>query len=384
MAILDHGEFPVDLENKKIDFVAVAISSWHALGIDAFIYNLSNELGRKVKGLILILPHPEDGYLLREKDFLHSDFADLKFDYVEGISKNQNFISERVPNFISKYRHIFSGLKNIRSKNGVNRLYLISPLIPYIELLLFFDNEPISAKYDPVFVLVDEGYGTYISKKNWNMANRMDYAILDLISSKIFRTVDYIFRKMIMKSMTIEDKFLFKRESPLIVNEEVASSYKEVLKLRKNDIKRDNFEKTIIIISQPLSENNIILLEDELNTMSSLIKFINKKGIKPILKPHPREKKDKYNNLIGCDFEIIEDNYPVEEIIPIVNPFCVIGYASTALLNSKIFYDITAISLTDLLSIKDSEMFNFGEEFKNLTSNYVNFVDDLEDINKYV
>ena len=69
MAILDHGEFPVDLENKNIDFVAVAISSWHALGIDAFIYNLSNELERKVKGLILILPHAEDGYLLRERRF---------------------------------------------------------------------------------------------------------------------------------------------------------------------------------------------------------------------------------------------------------------------------------------------------------------------------
>ena len=384
MAILDHGEFQVDLENTKIDFIAVAISSWHALGIDAFVYNLSNELERKVKGLILILPHPEDGYLLGEKNFLHGDYADLKFDFVEGITENQNFISERVPNFISKYRNMFSGLQNIRSKNGVNKLYLISPLIPYIELLLYFDNKSISSKYDPVFVLVDEGYGTYISKKNWNMANRMDYDILDLISSKIFRAVDYVFRKMVMKSMTIEDMFLFKIESPLIVNDDIANSYKEVLKLRKNDIKRDNVEKTIIIISQPLSENNIILLEDELSTMSSLIKFINKKGIKPILKPHPREKKDKYSNLIGCDFEIIEDSSPVEEIIPIVNPLCVVGYSSTALLNSKIFYDINAISLTDLLSITDNEKFNFGKEFKTLTSNYVNFIDDLEEINKYI
>ena len=53
MNVLDHGEFPLDLKNKNIDAVAVAISSWHVLGIEAFIYNLSNNLNRKVNVLIL-------------------------------------------------------------------------------------------------------------------------------------------------------------------------------------------------------------------------------------------------------------------------------------------------------------------------------------------
>ena len=112
--------------------------------------------------------------------------------------------------------------------------------------------------------------------------------------------------------------------------------------------------------------------------MSSLIKFINKKGIKPLLKPHPREKKDKYANLKDCDFEIIENNSPVEEIIPHLNPICVIGYTSTALLNSKAFFGITAISLMDILTLKDDAI-DVDEEFKILTSNYVNFVDEIED-----
>ena len=77
------------------------------LGIEAFIYNLSNNLNRKVNILILILPHAEDSYLIDKEDFLQSDFADIKFDYVETIPENQNFIRERVPNFINKYQDIF-------------------------------------------------------------------------------------------------------------------------------------------------------------------------------------------------------------------------------------------------------------------------------------
>jgi hypothetical protein len=383
MNVLDHGEFPLDLENKKIDAVAVAISSWHILGIEAFIYNLSNNLNRKVNVLILILPHAEDGYLIDKEDFFQSDFADIKFDYVETIPENQNFIRERVPNFINKYKDIFSGLRHIRSNNGTNKLYLVSPLLPYIELLIYFDNKTISSKYDPVFVLVDEGYGTYVSKGNWDIANRKDYPLLDFISSKIFRSVDYIFRKMLSEYIPIENRFLFRKESPLKINENISNSYKEVLKLKKNSLDIDIHDKTILIIPQPFSELNYVTLEEELRVMSSLIKFINKKGIKPLLKPHPREKKDKYANLKDCDFGIIENNSPVEEIIPHLNPICVIGYTSTALLNSKAFFGITAISLMDILTMKDDAM-DVDEEFKILTSNYVNFVDKIEDLDKLI
>jgi hypothetical protein len=119
--------------------------------------------------------------------------------------------------------------------------------------------------------------------------------------------------------------------------------------------------------------------------MQSLIKFINKNGIKPILKPHPREKNDKYNDIKDCDFELIENNFPVEEIILNLNPICIIGYTSTALLTSRIFFDVNAISLLDMMLFKsDDEMQAINEEFKNLTGRYINFVDKIEDIKEYL
>jgi len=395
MVTLDQDELLVYLENNKIDVIAVAISHWHALGIDAFLYDLSNRYDRKVQALILIQPHITDGYVISEKDFLNDNYADLKFHFVDITPKDESFISKRLPNFISKYLTMSSGLRNIRSRKGSNNLYLLSPQLPYTELLIYFGNKKVSSKYNPILVLIDEGYASYVSKENWKQlrkelrnedAKEVDSTLMYTISSNIFRSVDYIFREMILRSMPVERRFLFTLESQLKINDNICSSYKDVLKLRNNDLNIDKFGKTVLIITQPFSEMNTISLEEELSLMRSLIKVINKKGIKPVIKPHPRETSDKYNNLKDCDFDIIENNFPVEEIIPNLNPVCVIGYSSTALLNSKVFYDIDAISLSDIMrSMSDDEMLHESdEEFKNLTSKYVNFVDDVEDIEKLI
>ena len=395
MVTLDHDELLVYLENNKIDVIAVAISHWHALGIDAFLYDLSNRYDRKVNALILIQPHITDGYVISEKDFLNDDYVDLKFHIVDTTPKDQSLISERLPNFISKYKTMSSGLRNIRSSNGQDALYLLSPQLPYTELLIYFGNKTVSSKYKPIFVLIDEGYASYVSKENWKQlrkelrredAKEADSNLMYSVTSNIFRSVDYIFREMITRSMPVETRFLFRLESQLIINDDICSSYKEVLKLRKNDLKMDKFGKTVLIITQPFSEMNTISLKEELSLMGSLIKVLNEKGIKPVIKPHPRENSAKYNNLTDCDFDVIENNFPVEEIIPNLNPVCVIGYSSTALLNSKVFYDIDAISLSDIMhSMSSDEMLHESdEEFKTLTGNYVNFVDRIEDIEKLI
>jgi hypothetical protein len=395
MVTLDHDELLVHLENNKIDAIAVAISHWHALGIDAFLYDLSKRYDRKVNALILIQPHITDGYVISEKDFLNDDYVDLKFHFVDTTPKDQSLISERLPSFISKYRTMSSGLRNIRSSKGQDILYLLSPQLPYTELLIYFGDKTVSSKYKPIIVLIDEGYASYVSKENWKQlrkelrkedAKEADSTLMYSVSSNIFRSVDYIFREMILRSMPVETRFLFRLESQLKINDDICSSYKEVLKLRKNDLKMDKFGKTVLIITQPFSEMNTISLEDELSLMGSLIKVINEKGIKPVIKPHPRENSAKYNNLTDCDFDVIENNFPVEEIIPNLNPLCVIGYSSTALLNSKVFYDIDAISLSDIMRSmsKDEMLDESDEEFKTLTGNYVNFVDRVEDIEKLI
>ena len=391
MVKLDNDELFEYLEDNKIDVIAVAISSWHALGIDAFIYDISKKYQRKVNVLVLIIPHQRDGYIISEKDFQYRDSVDLKFEFIDIPPDDQNFIRERVPNFISKYKTMFSGIRNIQSHDGINKIFLLCPHLTYNELLIYFNNKTISSKYNPIFVLIDEGYASYISKEHWNVlrsevSKEEDYSLVDNVSSKIFRLADNTIRRMIFRSIKVESRFILNVESQLTMNKNVCDSYKQVLKLRNNKLKMDVVGKTVLIITQPFSEMGTIPLETELNLMQSLINFINKNGIKPILKPHPREKVDKYNDLIDCDFEVIKNKFPVEEIIPNLNPICVIGYTSTALLNTKIFFNINAVSLLDVMlsNINDGTDDVSDDEFKYLTSKYVNFVDKIEDIKEYI
>ena len=86
---------------------------------------------------------------------------------------------------------------------------------------------------------------------------------------------------MLSEYIPIENRFLFRKESPLKVNENISHSYKEVLKLKKISLDVTNRDNTILIIPQPFSELNYVTLEDELSVMSSLIKFINKKELNP-------------------------------------------------------------------------------------------------------
>lgn len=377
----------IDLQNEKIDFVAIAISHWHALGIEAFLYDISIKLERKVNGIILILPHPKDGFVINEKDFHCCEFANLKYYFDEITPENQKFIV-RIYNFTYDYLRKFLRLHNIRSNNGLNTLYLVCPLLPDIPLLNHFEDDRISSKYNPVFVLVDEGFGTYVSKKIWNMVTKEDKtysSFIDLMSSKIFSHIDQVFIKIVLRYIPIENRFLFKKEIQLKINEDICKSYKCVLKLRRNGLKINKSEKSVIIITDPLSEYNIISEQEEIHLIESLVKFINEKGIKPILKPHPREKNDKYIDM-DCDFEIMKKDFPVEEIIPTLNPICVIGYTSTALLNSNVFYGITAISLSNiLLLISDNKPHNASiKEFKKLTSNFINFINDIEGVRIFI
>ncbi|MDI3549613.1 MAG: hypothetical protein PWQ15_715 [Methanobacterium sp.] len=392
MIKFDYDEVHKDLKENQIDVIAVATSHWHAVGIDAFLYDISKDLERKFKGLIIIYPHQKNGLLISEKDFSSCDFADLKF-YVVDEPDNKNFVS-RLYNWIFCYLNVLSGLNNIRSTNGMNKLYLASPLHPHLPFLKQFTDTAIAYKYDPVFVLIDEGFGTYASKNTWKLVLKQEnkssslYLLkaMYLLKSMIFISVEHIFRKLVLKYVICTNRFLFKKEDQLKINENISWSYKEVLKHRKNDLRIDKAKKTALLVTQPFSEYNQISLLEELRLIESIVKFFNKKGIKPLLKPHPRERSDKYDDLSGCDFEILKNDYPVEEIIPSLNLFCIVGFTSTALLSSHVLYDIKSISLLNIiLSMSDDELLNASlEDFRNLTSNIINFVDDVDDINAFI
>ncbi|MEN6554384.1 MAG: polysialyltransferase family glycosyltransferase [Methanobacterium sp.] len=380
-------EIIYEQKSKNLDFIAIATSHWHALGIDAFLYDLFNKNKQKMSGIILISSHPKDGIIINENDFACNEFLDVKFYFVK-TSQNISLL-RRIFRSISERFSIICGIKSIIGSNAENTLYLITPIKPNIRLIKYFKNKNFSNKYSPIFVIVDEGFGSYVSKKIRSLVRNVDSKDIKstIFLIKFSNYINLFLEKILMRYVKVEERLLFsKNKVHLEVNGNICDSYKNVLTLRNKDLEINNTGKKILIVTQPFSEYNQIPINEELKILDSLIKFINKKGIKPILKPHPREKTDKYHDFYVSNLEIIQSDFPVEELISVLNPICVIGYTSTALLNSKIFYNIISISLSNLiLAVSDDELLTIStNEFIKITSDHIEFINKIDDICEFI
>lgn len=106
-----------------------------------------------------------------------------------------------------------------------------------------------------------------------------------------------------------------------------------------------NNKKTTLILTEPLSDENLMTLNEELNIYKELMnKF---KDYKIIIKPHPRDKKN-YKEIFK-NVEILDKNFPIE----LLN---LIGFKPTI---------VSSIVSTALLNFKDSEIYVYDGEIKN-------------------
>lgn len=101
-----------------------------------------------------------------------------------------------------------------------------------------------------------------------------------------------------------------------------------------------DFNDNVLILTQPLSEANIMTFNDEMDIYYTMIKKFDE--YTPLIKPHPRDKKN-YREIFK-DVEILDKNFPIELLNLIgFKPSVVCSIVSTALLNfeeSKIYvYD---------------------------------------------
>lgn len=365
------------IKNKEIKFIALAVSPWHAIGINAFIYDHFLNSYNKINGIVIIASHPKDGYIIDKNNFLNNIAKINYFQIQENLTQN-----------IYDLPSILQGLINIKNNRNGKEIYLISPLDPKIPFIKYFKNRDVSNKYCPIFVVIDEGFGTYVSKEIWKMIARHEknYHHFGEIKLIIFSLVRNFLEKISLKYIPLEQRFLSKSTVKFEIDETVLNSYKKVLKLMKREIPLKNKKNNVLLITQPFSEYNQIPITDEFKVIESLIKLLSAKNFNIILKTHPREKEDKYLKLLKKYpyITIIQDNFPVEEIFSSLNPICVIGYTSTALITAKLFHDIPSISLANiLLSISNDELLNMAsKEFINLTGEFIQFVEKFEEIFK--
>lgn len=228
----------------------------------------------------------------------------------------RNFIFKKRINFIFWLKKFRKENKNLLKEIKENKVQLYG--IDYLELAkrIFYD-EPIN--------VIEEGTVIFSPLHEKNLKYKIKYFLTGAINF-IFRnrerieSFDYdennkvvkvyltdnlckeLPQKIKKKGEVINLKNLWDKktleEKEYILN--VFSVNKEILKNFSN--------KSIILVTQPLSEDNVITEKEKIEIYSKVLKKYKNSSI--IIKPHPRETTDYSKYFLNC--YIMQEKYPIE------------------------------------------------------------------------
>lgn len=385
----------------NIDFVACPIiSPWHAIGVDALVYDILQRKKDKPSGVVVITPHLRGRFTISEGDFVCRDFAKVKFYYLDsGSSTKQLTISGQI-DLARKAFDILLAIRELRKtdKGSKREMRIVTALFPNVFILRAFRSKELACKYYPIFSLIDEGMGTYMPEKTWRVMGKLTsqekepryFQLTRFLRVKMMHNASSLLKIIGGKYLAIEKGFLVeKSHGKLIPNRQFADLYKNILKKRGATYKRVGKNKPVaIIVSDPIaypgSQYYEATLAAESNFMETVINILIETGFSVVIKPHPTEPVNKYSYILAKfksgQVKLVEQEVAAEVLFSALKPDCVIGYDSTALIHASILYDIPAIRISDILLSKVDSGYNklASKHFKRLAREILYSADNFE------
>lgn len=260
--------------------------------------------------------------------------------------------------------------------------FIISPMSNNYKLYFYIKKKNMFCKVN--FVRIDEGVGTYLSKKSHRYTEIIEktYKKVSFLN-KMEKLSKYFIKKLldIIFISNSESFYLFKlKKNKLILNDDVAKYYKYFFKkIRPNHIINLN-DKSVIIISNNLSG----FLKDEKYEniiYSNIITLLKNKyyDYKIYIKPHPNEMKEinKFEELkTKFGVEVITTNISSEDIFVNHEDKIITGFTSTSLLISSQIFNIKTYLLINL--IDDSYISKYGKYIIKNFSNKIQLLNNIE------
>ena len=324
-------------KNLQWNLVAFVVTPWAAHGVDAFIEYM-NDCGIQPNGTICVIKHGQAGYLV---DCDHFSFS-------------------------SKDVHICT------LTNSTMKLPIVKKI--KMKLNMYVNNIVAKQKGNRNIYILNQGSMNYECSNASSLKEK-----LSIVVSR------YVVNPLMQKRLSSEGELMNfsilqrNTKNELISNEVSVKYYKTVihrLGIRENIEQLSIYENAIVVNTQPFYEYNQVFEDEDIQIIQRLCELCAQKGIKVVLKPHPREKNiDRYNILKNC---WIDDRKGItqESIISqlTIKPKAIVGFSSTTLISERVFDEIPAISLIRCVNIQNIEtkmradFIDFERNFKRFAS----------------
>ncbi len=339
MRTLNWEDILNEAAEKKINFIAEAMTPLHVLGVEVLILYLQSK-GIELKGYILSIPHAKTGKGLVESMFHTDCYRNIEPVIFDGITTNKKGV-------IRFYRRL--GKRLMKGEP----FYYASPLKPAFDRIYqIYERLGDANLYAYV---TEEGTGNYVlspySEKRYHSEIRNPYRYIRAIWHGVIkeRILDWYLEKA-----GCLNRFLLLNvtDGHAIPNYECAKAYEKLLKSEKPNVDLSNYEDSVIIAPSLLYESGIVSKRIDICVYEKIQDILGDE-CKYTLKPHPREKDLESYKSLKFSLET-ENRYSIESIIANLNrpPRYVIGDVGTALVNLAVIFGVKTISINKLMDKK--------------------------------
>lgn len=357
---------------QTIDFVAIALTPWHAISIVSAVHSLEEKTGHDLEGIVLIIRNEGESYLLNEKNFSSISVTCFLFNGDRKISKQLLF-------FLKSF---YFGMYICGKPNTSSKLYVLSQYKPYFYIMSLIYGVHKSNK-NLISVICDEGVGSYMSnmwdrlRSRYN-ANASFFSILKNLIEEIILIPRG--EKLLGRRNAISNRcLLINSNDKLIENRYMTKYYRETLKVYSQNILINAFDikkDYILINTQPFSSADINNGEVIYKFWKRISEFYQNKGIEVYVKPHPREKNIQNYEKIGI--KLLKYPEVAQEILlmKIKKPKYLVSICSTTLITAPILNDVKSVCVAPMLI----DMFETSRPFKKNIEKYCKLFENFMQI----
>ena len=363
-------DLELELRGKDINFIAMAITPYHATGVNAAIRYLKS-LGIQLNGYILMTAHPDTGRVLNSEHFYtEENIKCVDFDY-SFQSKN-----DKKRKIIAKLNQIIISRK---SKKGKPIYFVWTEVLNNCLSVI----QQVYPDKDLVFIKIDDGAASYLNPYEC----RLSYLMYAAGNNKARRFMSYFKAFGYSLATGFCEKGLQKKKHFINANVFVKLRRGDKVSLERNtlfsefycdafnqiEVDKDIYElfqDAVVINSQGLGEFKVTDGKVDFDCLKKLASCFDSK-YEVVLKPHPREKElDKYTDL---GWKVVKTGISQEVILARSKPKCIISIFSSTLLNARGIFDVPVISLAKIL-LNESITDTFRIELERYIDMYIDVV----------